>query len=254
MNPIQWLAGRRTAAKGNQVVAAPDGLPQVDQGERFDIDLFNGRLAFANPVSNLSNQDYWKGFAWDRRPFVNARSGAEFSESPETGRYSCAVYETGWGLPLEANPTQRQAVLKLSVFLDRPGRAERDAYSNLRNDTQLKGWLEACYQSRKQSFDRFDMEVLPDGTLAVDERPAESLISHRESVPLHKLEQPVCGRSVFRVFMNPGIVEFNLARNAKEVVQLRFQLLPQGTATVETTFKNATLRFANELVSSLTVE
>lgn len=254
MNPIKWLTRRGSVATTNRAVAAPNGFPRLERSERFDIDLVNGRLGFINPASNLSDQDYWKGFAWDRRPFVNARSGAEFSENPDTGRYSCPVYETGWGLPMGAAPTQRQAVLKLSLFLDRPSRAERGTYPDLTEEAQLKAWLDECYVSRKQSFDRLEMEMLPDGTLAIGEHPTEQRLSHQEAVPLHQLDQPVCGRPVFRVFMNPGIIEFNLARNPMEVVQLRFQLLPQGPDRLEEALQETTLRFASDIVSSVTLE
>lgn len=253
MNPIQWLTRRGSVATTNQAVAASDGFPRIDQSERFEIDLFNGRLAFANPASNLSDQDYWKGFAWDRRPFVNARSGAEFSECPETGRYSCTLYETGWALPLQPAETEREAVLKLSVFLDRPNRAERPTFPDLQDDRQLREWLERCYRDRRHSFSGMEVEQLADGTLAVGQAPNDNRLEHDEPPPLQVLDEPVAGRTALYLYMNPGILECNIARNANEVVQFRFQLLPEDRRNPSEGLKAGSLRLAQAILGSVTM-
>lgn len=252
MNPLRWLAPQRTASVP-QALADACGFPWLEGAARFEIDLRNGWLGVADPASNLTPADYWKGCARDRRPFVNARSGAEFSESPLTGRYSCILYETGWALPLDAEPTRRKAVLKFTLLLERPARVERDTFPDLTDDGQLSSWLTRCYRDRKQSFDQMAVDVLSDGTLAIDERPHEQRICHEDELPLQTLDQPVCGHTAYRIFMHPGVIEYSLSRNPKEIVQLRFQLSPQGIEPLSEAIKQNTQAFSLSVLQSLTL-
>lgn len=252
MDLIKWCRGlvlRRGALPAQG--AASGALPQIDNETCFYIDLINGTLSFSNPPTNLTNDDFWKGFAWDRRPFVNCRSGSEFAECPVTGRPSCTLYETGWALPVKQPHNQIKATLKMSVTLERPNAFERDRYSDLTDNEILKAWLSQCYRDRSSSFAGFELSEQEDGSIAVDFDDSNRKLNGSKTPPLQALPEPIAERRAYYLYMVPGIMETTIARNSAEILQFRFQLLPtRGERSLEG-LKSDTLAFAQQLLQSI---
>lgn len=252
MGLIKWcrtLVLRRSAFPTERPETG--SLPLINDNTRFEIDLFNGELSFANPPSNLTKKDFWKGFAWDRRPFVNCRSGSEFAECPITGRPSCTLYETGWALPINQTRNQRNATLKLSVILERPSAGEREHYSDLTDDEVLSAWLSECYKDRSNSFSGFELTEQVDGSIAIDFDSSGRELKGSKTPPLQTLPEPIANRNAYYLYMTPGIMECTVARNKTEALQFRFQLLAaKGEGSLKS-IQSGTLAFAQQLLQSI---
>lgn len=248
MTSRQLIVGNATALHG---------LPDHEKADRFTIDLMGTRLSFCNPKCNLKDGDFLWGFQVDRRPFVNTVTKAAYHHHPVNQRASCDLYQTGWAMF-----TRRwwkklpQGILKLSVSLESPAGHEYEHFPNLFDERCLKDWLALYYRDRQAILGRTSFELMPDGALEISfaDENAERVMDVT-AVPLQRLPEPVSGLPGYFLFLNPGIVEFNVPIGRRDLLQIRFQLkcLASDPGMIEQ-LKNTTLDFAHRLIKSVTIE
>lgn len=233
------------------------GLTIKSTEERFTIDLMGTQLSFDNPKSNLKESEFLWGFQLDRRPFVNTITKAAYQYHPQNQRANCDIYQTGWTIFTRKWWKKfPQGVLKLSVSLVSPAAHEYDEFPNLFEEPCLKTWLALYYRDRQEILGRTSFTDMPDGSIEVfiaDENPAQTMAP--ESVPLQPIPEPVSGLPGYFVFLNPGIVEFNIPIGQRDVLQMRFQLkcFATDTAMVEQ-LKTAALDYANHILKSVEID
>lgn len=232
------------------------GLSAGGAKEAVKIDLSGTQLICEVPKRSLGNSEFFQGRPKDLRPFVNTIARTEYRNNPYTRRGSCEFYESGWWLYSKRRwKKQKRGIVKLQVSLETPARNEYESYPNLFSERYLRDWLLLYYRDRQSIFDQTSLTTHADGMLEIEftDKHETSQLSLDQEL-LHKLPRQVSGLPCYFIYLNPGIIEFNLPIARHDVLQIRFQIryLTKDIAIKEQ-LNSETLKLAHEVVSTVQI-
>lgn len=237
--------------------ASDFGLPALNKEANFYIDLAGTRLCFSTPKRGLDNAAFSRGHPADMRPVVNTLSKSDYRINPLSHRMHCILFETGWPLYTQKwLQKKHHGVLKFAVSLQSPARAEYTQYPNLFDESCLKKWLALYYSERVARVNSVSFKTLEDGTLALQFADAADMqIVAPEDVPLKKHPKPLSGLPCYFVYLERGLIEFNLPIARHDVLQLSFSLKSiTEDPPIRDQLKHASLTFIQCLLDTLCIE
>ncbi len=248
---------RREASTPTSARPAFSGLAFSDSDILYRIDADGTTLGFRIPPLTLDTSEFFMQGPRDYRPFINIRSRSDFRFDTPGQRGTCEFYTSGWYLySRKWWKKQNHGIVKFTASLETPARDEYDTVDNLFDEDCLKRWLPLYYRDRMALRNRTLFTEHEDGTLEInffdeDEVPAVPT----DQVPVKKLPRPVAGMPCYYIYLNPGIIEFNLAVGRRDMLQIRFQLRQLNEdPDIQARLKQQVLDFADQFLQTVTID
>jgi len=236
---------------------APNGIMFPEDRIIFSIDLMDTSLEFKLPERTLQDSEFLHSPPVDLRPWINTLSRTEYRYNPPNNRGSCDFFESGWHLYTKKwLKKQNQGTLKLLVSLKTPRINELDLYSNLFIERQLKEWLSLYYRDRQSIRNSASFSTTANGEIEIifhDEKEVPVILP--EDVPLNKWPDKISQMPCYFIYLNPGIIEFNLPVSHRDVLQFRFQIsYLMDNIQIKQQLNQIALNFSQRLIKTLRIK
>jgi len=207
-------------------LSTPAGIMLPEDNILFSIDLMGTLLEFELPGRTLEDSDFLRGPPVDLRPYVNTLARTEYRYTPPNNRGSCEFFESGWYFYTKKWwEKKNQGMLKLLVSLETPRTDELDIFPDLFIENQLKEWLSIYYRDRQLIKNRTSFSSAESRDIEITfHNEKDAPVISPEDVPLNKWPEEISGMPCYFIYLNPGIIEFNLPISHRDVLQFRFQL------------------------------